>query len=190
MKNFKLLILTLALILLLIPCSASAASKPINVTINGEAVKWTDTVPYVDSNNRTMVPLRPIGEAMGVNVEWNNSDKMAGFYNVYDEKDAVSWGEVMDTDKDGKDDSFMGASGIMFSLNDKRAASVILFYKFGADIKTAEETYTDGDVIMMDTAAVMKDNRIYAPVKYLAEFYGYTVTWDQKTNTVVLTSKE
>ncbi|WP_408609101.1 stalk domain-containing protein [Aminipila butyrica] len=35
----------------------------------------------------------------------------------------------------------------------------------------------------------MKDNRTYASVRYLAEAYGYKVTWDQATNTVVLNSE-
>lgn len=189
MKKFKVIVLAMAIVVSMIPCSASAASNPINVTIDGVAVQWTDAAPYVDANNRTMVPLRPIGEAMGLDVEWDNSDKSATFSTAYEEKDAVSWGDVMDTDNDGKSDSFMGGSGVVFSLNDKQAVSVILFYKLGANLETAEPTYTDADVITMDTAAVMKDNRTYAPVRYLAEFYGYTVTWDQKTNTVVLTSK-
>nr|WP_315021447.1 copper amine oxidase N-terminal domain-containing protein [uncultured Aminipila sp.] len=189
MKNFKLVVLAMALVVSMIPCSVSAASSPINVTIDGVAVQWTDALPYVDANNRTMVPLRPIGEAMGLDVEWDNSDKSATFSAAYDEKDAVSWGEVIDTDNDEKNDSFMGGSGVVFTLNEKMAVSIILFYKLGADLETAEPTYTDADIINMDTAAVMKDKRTYAPIKYLAEFYGYTVTWEQKTNTVVLTSE-
>lgn len=188
MKKFKLIVLAMVLVASMIPCSVSAASSPINVTVDGVAVQWTDATPYVDANNRTMVPLRAIGEAMGLEVEWDNTDKTATFATAYEEKDAVSWGEVMDTDNDSKADSFMGSSGVVFTLNEKMAVSAILFYKFGTHVENAEPTYTEADVINMDTAAVMKDGRTYAPVKYLAEFYGYTVTWDQKTSTVVLTS--
>jgi hypothetical protein len=188
MKKFKLIVLAIVLVASMIPCSVSAASTPINVTIDGVAVQWTDATPYVDANNRTMVPLRAIGEAMGLDVEWDKTDKSATFAIAYDEKDAVSWGEVIDTDNDSKADSFMGGSGVVFTLDEKMAVSAILFYKLGADLTTAEPTYTEAGVINMDTAAVMKDNRTYAPVKYLAEFYGYTVNWDQNTRTVILTS--
>lgn len=189
MKKFKLIVLAMVVVVSMIPCSVSAGTSPINVTIDGVAVHWTDAVPYVDANNRTMVPLRPIGEAMGLDVEWDNTDQSATFSAAYDEKDAVSWGQVMDTDNDGKNDSFMAGSGIVFTLNEKMAISAILYYKLGANLDTEEPTYTDADIINMDTAAVMKNKRTYAPVKYLAEFYGYTVKWEQKTNTVVLTSE-
>lgn len=43
-------------------------------TINGEA-KTTDSAPYINSDNRTMVPLRLIGEATGADVEWNGADR-------------------------------------------------------------------------------------------------------------------
>lgn len=38
----------------------------------------------------------------------------------------------------------------------------------------------------MDTAAVQKDNRIYTPVRFLAETLGYLVTWDNDSQTVTL----
>ena len=53
---------------------------------------------------------------------------------------------------------------------------------FPLDSKTAR-TGTGGTVTM-DTAAVSVNGRSYAPVRYLAEFFGYTVTWDGKTRTV------
>ena len=39
----------------------------------------------------------------------------------------------------------------------------------------------------MDTAAVIVNSRTYAPIRYLAEFFGYKVDWDGKTKTVLLT---
>lgn len=189
MNKYKLMILVLVLVVTMVPSSVFAASKPINVTVDGVAVQWTDATPYVDANNRTMVPLRAIGEAMDLDVDWDNSDKTASFMAIYDEKDSVAQGNVKDTDNDGKADSFMAAPSVIFTLNDKMAVSVILYYKLGADLETAEPTDSEAGIINMDTAAVMKDNRIYAPVKYLAEFYGYTVNWEQSTSTVVLTSK-
>jgi hypothetical protein len=36
----------------------------------------------------------------------------------------------------------------------------------------------------MDTAAVIADGRTYAPVRYLAEYFGYVVKWDGTTRMV------
>ena len=53
---------------------------------------------------------------------------------------------------------------------------------FPLDSKTARTS--TGGTVAMDTAAVSVNGRSYAPVRYLAEFFGYTVTWDGKTRTV------
>jgi len=44
-----------------------------------------------------------------------------------------------------------------------------------------------GGAIQMDTAAVIVNSRTYAPIRPLAEFFGYTVGWDGSTRTVALT---
>ena len=43
-----------------------------------------------------------------------------------------------------------------------------------------------GPEIPMDTAAVIVNDRTYAPIRYLAEFFGYTVGWDAATRTVTI----
>lgn len=44
-----------------------------------------------------------------------------------------------------------------------------------------------GAAVQMDTAAVIANERTYAPIRYLAEYFGYTVGWDAATQTVGLT---
>lgn len=44
----------------------------------------------------------------------------------------------------------------------------------------------DGSIIPMDTAAVVINGRTYAPIRYLAEYFGYTVGWDGATRTVTI----
>jgi len=41
------------------------------VIVNGHKVKFPDTEPYVDSNGRTMVPVRFVSEMLGGKVDWN-----------------------------------------------------------------------------------------------------------------------
>ena len=37
------------------------------------------------------------------------------------------------------------------------------------------------------TAAIIRDDRTYAPIRYLAEYFGYIVGWDAATRTVTIT---
>ena len=43
-----------------------------------------------------------------------------------------------------------------------------------------------GTTITMDTSAVIVNGRTYAPVRYLAQYFGYSVGWDAPTRTVVI----
>ncbi len=55
---------------------------------------------------------------------------------------------------------------------------------------TSVVTEKDKDAVSvekeMDTVAVQKDNRIYTPVRFLAEAFGYLVAWDNDSKTVTL----
>lgn len=51
--------------------------------------------------------------------------------------------------------------------------------------KQNEKSFTkNGQAVTMDTATVNKGGRVYAPARYLAEAFGYTVGWDAATRTV------
>ncbi len=53
-------------------------------------------------------------------------------------------------------------------------------------IGSREARTGDGSVIEMDTAAVILEGRTYAPVRYLAEFFGYTVRWNAESRTALI----
>ena len=145
MKKRKIpLLLLVSILLLTISLNGTYASNSIKVTIDGSSVKWTDAEPFIDDNYRTMVPLRAVGEALGLNVDWNNSAKEAIFTK--------------------------GSKTIYFPIDS-------MYYRT-----------ENGAIESMDTAAVIVNNRTYAPVRYLAEYFGYTVNWDGSTWTVVITS--
>ena len=70
MKARKMLAILLGM-LVAIPSGAVMAQKPVSVTINNENVVFKDVAPFIDSNNRTLVPLRFISEELGAQVEWD-----------------------------------------------------------------------------------------------------------------------
>ena len=53
----------------------------------------------------------------------------------------------------------------------------------------SSKAFVDAKVIQMDTAAFIDndESRMYIPIRFLAEAIGYTVGWDEATQTVSLT---
>ncbi len=144
MKKF-IALLTGALLTAALGTTAFAAD--ISVTVDGTPVAWTDAKPFINEDSRTLVPLRPIANALGLTVNWNGDTNTASF-----------------TD---------GVSTIDFIVDSPEYRSYMNGYGVYA--------YTE-----MDTKAVSKDDRIYAPARYLAESFGYEVGWDQAASTVTI----
>ena len=48
----------------------------ISVVVNGKEVVFPDELPYVNQDNRTMVPVRFVSESLGAQVEWDNDNRM------------------------------------------------------------------------------------------------------------------
>lgn len=55
------------------------SAADINVTVEGTPVAWADAKPFIDENERTLVPLRPIANALGLEVSWNDDTNTASF---------------------------------------------------------------------------------------------------------------
>ena len=70
MKKILAMILTVATMLGLFVMPASAAGTPPQVTVNSVKVEFPDAQPYIDENDRTMIPVRFVTEAMKANVSW------------------------------------------------------------------------------------------------------------------------
>ena len=141
----KLISLVLAAVMS-IGMATTAAAADINVSVDGTSVTWTDAKPFI-KDGRTLVPLRPIANALGLGVSWNAEAQQAGFSN--------------------------GETTVVFELNSK------------AYLVFVGDEYTE---VKMDTAAISEGGRTYAPAKYLAQAFGYSVGWDQATQTVKITS--
>lgn len=128
------------------PLSKAAEGQEINVLVNDTAAIWTDARPFINSDGRTMVPLRAVGDALGLTADWDATTREA-----------------------------------IFSKGD----NVIRFPIDSSVAKTSE-----GNDIIMDTAAVIVDDRTYAPVRYLAEYFGYYVGWDDSSRTVIISASQ
>ena len=122
----------------------AAQSPSVGVKVNGAAVQWTDARPFIDENSRTMVPLRAVAEALGLNVRWDGERREA----IFDD----------------------GAKTLYFPIGSSVARS------------------GDGGAVQMDTAAVIVSDRTYAPVRYLAEDFGFSVGWDGAAKMVLISA--
>jgi hypothetical protein len=56
--------------------NGDAQNTGIIVMINGKTVGFPDTQPYIDSNSRTMVPIRFVAENLGSKVSWDEKSKI------------------------------------------------------------------------------------------------------------------
>ena len=75
MKRLFSLALVLAVTMLLMLTAAGSSRRTVTVVLNGETVVF-DTPAYIE-NNRTMVPLRAIAEALGLEVSWDQASATA-----------------------------------------------------------------------------------------------------------------
>ena len=57
--------------------AASAKQPAPTVRVNGNAVSFPDGQPFVDANNRTMIPVRFVSEELGAKVTWNGATQSA-----------------------------------------------------------------------------------------------------------------
>ena len=71
MKQITSLFATIVMVLLLMLNVSGSSKRGVQVVLNGEPVVF-DTGAYIE-NNRTMVPLRGVAEALGLTVNWHDS---------------------------------------------------------------------------------------------------------------------
>lgn len=173
MKRWMALLLTG---LILFGMTTAVFAKEINVMTDGKQVEFTDAKPYIDEKGRTMVPLRPVADAMGIDVDWDRRTKTAIFSESYEK----------------------GMEGFGYDINGKAVFGEIVYMSLSFKVdepkvemlgKVKKE---DGgmtvitDHFQMDTTAVVKDGRTYAPLRYMVQSFGYDVGWDNETSTVTV----
>lgn len=139
MKKILLFIITT---ILLEMCSFTVnANADINILLNGKTVVFNEGTgyPYVDENNRTMVPLRATMENAGFVVGYDTTAQTAIIITEYN--------------------------------------------RIEVPIGT-NKVYVNNTLKENDTAAVVKNDRTYLPIRMILEAAHYTVEWDSNTKTV------
>lgn len=139
--KLKFVALTAAL-LLLFPASAFA----VDINIDDAKVEFCGHtgIPFIDSNNRTQVPLRMTMESLGAEVDWNQKTQTAVV-----EKDGIRV-EV--------------PIGKTYLLK-------------------------NGLKIPNDTAAIIRGNRTFIPIRAVAEAFGAEVGWKKENQGVTIYSQ-
>jgi hypothetical protein len=133
---------------------SNIGSSILAVKYNGEAIVFPDAQPFVDENDRTLIPVRFVVETMGAEVEWDQEAQAAII-----EQDGIS-----------------------------------ITVPIGSDtISVTQDGNTSA--VRMDTAAIIKEERTYVPIRYVAEALGAWVGYSDLFTTVqiyrdVLTPEE
>lgn len=177
---FKILVYVLVISCILM--SHAFAESPITVKVDGKEVSFTDAAPFVDANNRTQAPLRAIAEALGCKVEWYGKEQKVIIKKDYTDADTLAMWR-----------SYEGEYVTIYEYSrklDLTIGSNMKILNFYNSLYGEQSLYSGGYKEQeMDTSPIIKDNRTYLPVRYLAEAFGYEVSWDAVTQTVNIISQ-
>lgn len=142
----KSLVKVVIILTILLVSVVTFAEGNIIVRIDSQPVVFTESsgAPFIDNNDRTLVPLRVTMESFGSELVWNADTRVA----------TVKKGDVT----------------VEVPLGQKHILK-------------------NGQQIAIDTESVIKEDRIYLPIRAVVEAFGSEVQWDKDAKTVVITSE-
>ena len=157
-------------------------ASAVGITIDNTAVSFSDVAPFVDQNDRTLVPLRAVADAMGIAVTWNAEKRYVTFSKTWTEETTPI---RKDRDGDGTAESYPLYREVVFYIDSKQyEVTIDKWYSYDKQSGQMQEHISGGWVMEMDTAAIIRNNRTYAPIRYLAECFYYDVIWDSSAQQV------
>ncbi len=119
---------------------------------------------------------------MGVTVAWNAEKRYVTFSKTWTEETTPV---REDLDGDGTAESYPLCREVVFYIDSKQyEVTSDKWYSYDKQSGQMQERVSGGWVMEMDTAAIIRDNRTYAPIRYLAECFYYDVVWDGPTQQV------
>ncbi len=149
MRIKRILVLTVCIMLFFESFAVFAndgGNSLVKVCSNGEFVSFDENnLPFI-SENRVMMPVRKICEALNASVVWESETQT-----VFISKNNTSL-------------AFQAGAKAMFKSENSQST-----------------------VIETETAAVIKNNTLTAPVRFIAEALGASVSWDNNQMTVIIT---
>ncbi len=164
MKKLLSILLTLAMLL---SVTAVADNDEIKVFLDGEQIQF-DVQPFIE-NDRTLVPMRAIFEALGVRVNYTDE-----FHGEKLENPIIS----------------------LFKDNDDNETYTSVTITIGSNkMKKAPRMPIEGDTrthqyINLDAPAKIVSDRTFVPLRAVSEAFDCDVQWDGDTKTVTITSEE
>ena len=160
MKKFISLLLAAAMSLSVF--TAAVADDGVTVTLDGKKIEF-DTEPIIE-NDRVLVPMRAVFEALGADVTW------------YDQ---TWWGAQM-ASADITKDKISTCVDIEIGADEMKKQITKLH---GDAIEVLSE-----EKIPLDAPAKIVNDRTLVPLRAVSEAFGSTVEWDNNTRTVTITS--
>lgn len=79
-KNIIIMIIVLLTVGVSVGDVKGVANNDIKVTVDGKTVNFPDAKPFIDDNNRTLIPVRFVVEELGADVVWNGKKKEVYIY--------------------------------------------------------------------------------------------------------------
>lgn len=154
----KLLSIILSVVMLLVSVTAIAdADSEIKVFADGKQLEF-DVQPIIE-NDRTLVPMRAIFEALGAEVSWNEEKQL-----------------IVAVKKTSENTQTNIEITIGESVMKKSAMK-------SADISDTEDT-----VVALDAPARIVNDRTLIPLRAVSEAFDCDVQWDGEARTVTVTS--
>lgn len=120
----------------------SHAKEDIGVRVNGISVNFKNEKVILDSNYRTLVPVRELCEALGAQVRWDGFKKQVKIV-----REDIT---------------------ILLGINQKKL-------------------YVNGSERLLDTEAILFNNKTYVPLRSITEALNQKVEWKDATKTIDIT---
>ncbi|ANX13725.1 hypothetical protein ABE41_017080 [Fictibacillus arsenicus] len=177
------------------------------VSESGTSTVTFDAAPQV-VDNRTMVPLRFIGNALGAETKWNNDTYTASIIDRYVMDSKVKNPDPVAVTINGEQQNFdppahiYGYSTVYLPLRDLLTAMGATV-TFADNIVTAEKDGTrmlinlkertisvNGKYIYMSEPVIVDQNTTMLPVRIISNAFGFDVAWSQDELTVHITTEE
>lgn len=174
---------------------------PLSMQILGKKI----SSPPIVKNNRVYLPLRAVGEALGYKVSWNAKTATMELKSasptikvtigsktayVNGKKVTLDAAPIMHNDRAHVPLTFVQNHFNFTTTYDKTKNIVYIDKKTAAAASTAASkgVYVLGKKMTATDLAVIKNNKVFVPLRHIGEGLGYKVTWTASNKTMVLES--